>query len=53
MRTLSDVLSCRALGCVRCGASATAAIMEEAMKREAAGKLADIDASAAQLGEGY
>jgi hypothetical protein len=38
---------------VRCGASATAAIMEEALKREAEGKLNDIDASQAQLGEGY
>jgi deoxyribose-phosphate aldolase len=53
VRTLEHVLSCRALGCVRCGASATAAIMEEALKREAEGKLNDIDASQAQLGEGY
>ncbi len=53
VRTLDHVLACRAVGCVRCGASATVAIMEEAMLREADGRLAEIDAGSAQLGEGY
>lgn len=52
-RVLDAVLSCRALGCSRCGATATEAIMEEALRREAAGTLREIDPKDAVLGTGY
>ena len=53
VRTLDNVLSCRAVGCARCGSSSTAAIMEEALRREAAGTLQEIDPAEARLGQGY
>ena len=39
VRTLDSALNVRAVGCSRFGATATATIMEEALKREAAGTL--------------
>jgi deoxyribose-phosphate aldolase len=51
VRTLGMVLACRAAGCARCGATATEAIMEEALKREAEGTLSEV--SAEELGKGY
>ncbi len=53
VRTLDAVLACRAVGCTRCGATATIAIMEEALKREAAGTLSPVEPEKAVLGEGY
>jgi len=53
VRTLDAVLACRAVGCTRCGATATIAIVEEAVKREKAGTLVEIDPDTATLGEGY
>jgi deoxyribose-phosphate aldolase len=54
VRSLDDVLKCRAVGCSRCGASATAAIMEEAYKREAEGRLKELEnIDGAELGQGY
>lgn len=53
VRTLDAVLACRAVGCTRCGATATTAIVEEAMAREAAGTLTDMVPALAKLGEGY
>lgn len=43
IRDLDTVLSARAAGASRCGVSATAAIMEEAEKRYAAGALHEVD----------
>jgi deoxyribose-phosphate aldolase len=43
VRTLDAILACRAAGCARCGATATAAIMEEAIRREQAGSLVEMD----------
>lgn len=51
VRTLGSVLSCRAVGCSRCGATATEAIMEEALRLEAEGKLVEVPAE--ELGKGY
>ena len=51
VRELDAVLACRAAGCVRVGATATVAIMEEAFKREAAGTLKESDQG--ELGKGY
>ena len=51
MRTLDAVLACRAAGCSRVGATATAAIMEEALKREAEGTLTE--AEGGTLDRGY
>lgn len=53
VRTLDAMLACRAVGCTRCGATATVAIMEEAYNREKAGSLVDVDPAAAVLGSGY
>ncbi len=53
VRTLDAVLACRAVGCSRCGATATIAIMEEAEKRESAGELLEVTAADATLGSGY
>lgn len=41
VRTLDAILVCRAVGCSRCGATATITIMEEAYKREAEGTLVE------------
>ncbi len=41
VRTLDAMLSCRAAGCSRVGATATVAIMEEAYKREKEGTLVE------------
>lgn len=43
IRDLDTVLAARAVGASRCGVSATEAIMEEAMRREAAGELKETD----------
>ncbi len=51
IRTLGTVLACRAAGCARCGASATEAILEEALRLEAEGRLDQ--AAAEELGSGY
>ena len=51
VRTLDAVLACRAAGCTRCGATATVAIMEEAVKRFNAGTLTEVDDG--ELGKGY
>lgn len=51
VRTLDAALLCRAAGCARIGATATAAIMEEAYRREAAGTLHE--AAEGELGAGY
>ncbi len=51
VRTLDAVLACRAAGCTRCGATATVAIMEEAVKRFNAGTLTEVDGG--ELGKGY
>lgn len=51
VRTLDALLACRAAGCSRVGATATVAIMEEAIKREAEGTLKE--ASEGELGKGY
>jgi deoxyribose-phosphate aldolase len=51
VRNLDSVLACRAAGCARCGATATEAIMEEALKRETAGTLKEADSG--ELGTGY
>jgi deoxyribose-phosphate aldolase len=53
VRTLDAMLACRAVGCTRCGATATVAIMEEAHKREKEGTLIEVDPATARLGEGY
>ena len=53
VRTLDAVLACRAVGCTRCGATATTAIVEEAMTREASGTLTDTVPALAKLGTGY
>lgn len=53
VRTLDALLACRAVGCARCGATATAAIMEEAYRREREGRLRDADPATAELGAGY
>ena len=53
VRTLDAMLACRAVGCTRCGATATIAIMEEAYKREQAGTLQEIEPDTAKLGNGY
>ncbi len=53
VRTLDAMLACRAVGCTRCGATATIAIMEEALRREAAGTLVEADPESAVLGQGY
>ena len=41
VRTLDAMLACHAAGCSRVGATATAAIMEEAYKREKEGTLVE------------
>jgi deoxyribose-phosphate aldolase len=51
VRTQDSVLACRAAGCSRCGATATVPIMEEAVKRAAAGTLEESEG--AELGSGY
>ena len=51
VRTLGTVLACRAVGCTRCGATATVAIMEDALRLEAEGKLSEVPAE--ELGQGY
>jgi len=51
MRNLDAVLAARAAGAARCGVSAVPAIMEEAERRFAEGKLAE--ASDGELGDGY
>lgn len=51
VRNLDSVLACRAAGCARCGATATEAIMEEALMREAAGTLRE--SSDGELSKGY
>ena len=43
IRDLDTVLAARAVGASRCGVSATEAIMEEALRREAAGTLVQAD----------
>ena len=43
VRSLDAALSARAVGAVRCGATATVAIMTEAAQRAAAGKLTETD----------
>jgi deoxyribose-phosphate aldolase len=43
IRDLDTVLAARAVGASRCGVSATEAIMEEALKREAAGTLKEAE----------
>ena len=43
IRDLDTVLAARAVGASRCGVSATEAIMEEALRREAAGTLTEAD----------
>ena len=53
VRTLDAMLACRAVGCTRCGATATTAIMEEAMQREREGTLEEADPDTAVLGQGY
>lgn len=53
IRSLDAVLACRALGCSRCGATVTEAIMEEALRREREGSLTEADPAAATLGGGY
>lgn len=53
VRTLDAMLACRAVGCTRCGATATIAIMEEAYTREQAGTLKEIEPDKATLGKGY
>lgn len=50
VRTLDAILACRAVGCTRCGATATLAIMEEAMKRELTGSLNEVRPENAHLG---
>lgn len=49
VRTLDAMLACRAVGCTRCGATATVAIMEEAVKREQSGTLVEADPDKAVL----
>lgn len=51
VRTLDAVLAARAAGAVRCGATATEAIMEEAFRRAQAGTLQE--AEGGELGSGY
>lgn len=51
VRTLDAVLAARAAGAVRCGATATEAIMTEAYKRAEAGTLRE--AEGGELGTGY
>lgn len=51
IRTLDAVLAARAAGAVRCGASATEAIMAEAERRYAEGTLKESDAG--EIGGGY
>lgn len=53
VRNLDAVLSCRALGCTRCGATATKAIIEEAQRRAKNCELATISADSAVIGTGY
>ena len=43
VRTLDQLLAARAAGAVRCGATATEAIMNEALAREQAGTLVELD----------
>jgi|GEM_PF-2242300 len=42
VRTLDAVLACRAVGCTRVGATVTVVIMEEAIRREAEGRLVEV-----------
>ena len=49
VRTLDAMLACRAVGCARCGATATVAIMEEAARREQSGTLVEADPDKAVL----
>ena len=51
VRTLDAVLAVRAVGATRVGATATVAIMEDAMVREQAGTL--VEAETGELGQGY
>ena len=51
IRTLDTVLSARAAGAVRCGVSATEAIMLEAVKRESEGTLIMPDTLTEMSGE--
>ncbi len=53
IRDLDAVLSARAAGADRCGVSATEAIMEEALRRHAAGMLREAEAPGALGKEGY
>lgn len=53
IRELDAVLSCRAAGADRCGVSATEAIMEEALRRHAAGALREAQAPGELTGVGY
>ncbi len=53
VRTLDAVLACRAVGCTRCGATATQTIVEKAMAREAAGELTETVPALARFSTGY
>jgi len=53
VRTLDNALAVRSVGVTRFGATATIAIMEEAMKREQEGTLADIPEGTGTLEVGY
>ena len=54
VRTLDQLLAARAAGAVRCGATATEAIMSEAQEREKAGTLIELgDEAGPGLAKGY
>ncbi|MCL2588664.1 MAG: deoxyribose-phosphate aldolase [Oscillospiraceae bacterium] len=53
VRTLDNALAVRSVGTTRFGATATAAIMDEAIAREEAGTLADIPEGTGSLGTTY